>query len=141
MREFVHARSSKSLQRPNEHSRTFQDVLESWRVRTGGSFSPFCACPRTSTAAASRAFASAAAGCGLNKLTRILPARPRRTGHRATSCHSLSLSKAKALFKQFEDENFLRVTSNMSEGCREEFLETNKKINYIVSQETVRQIY
>ena len=29
----------------------------------------------------------------------------------------------------------------MSEGCREEFLETNKKTNYIACQETARQIY
>jgi len=27
----------------------------------------------------------------------------------------------------------------MSEGCREGFLETNKKINYIARQETARQ--
>ena len=40
-----------------------------------------------------------------------------------------------------EDENFLSVTSDMSEGCREEFLETNKKTNYIARQETARQIY
>jgi len=30
-----------------------------------------------------------------------------------------------------EDENFLDVTSDVSEGCREGFLETNKKTNYI----------
>jgi len=33
------------------------------------------------------------------------------------------------------------VTSNVSEGCRERFLETNKKTNYIARQETARQIY
>jgi len=40
-----------------------------------------------------------------------------------------------------EDENFLGVTSDVSEGCREGFLETNKKTNYIARQETARQIY
>ena len=39
------------------------------------------------------------------------------------------------------DENFLGVTSNVSEGCRERFLQTNKKTNYIARQETARQIY
>ena len=38
------------------------------------------------------------------------------------------------------EENFLGVTSDVSEGCREEFLETNKK-NYISRQETERHIY
>ena len=32
-------------------------------------------------------------------------------------------------------------TSDISEGCREGFFETNKKTNYIARQETVRQIY
>ena len=41
---------------------------------------------------------------------------------------------------QIVDENFLGVTSDVSEGCREGFLETNKKTNYI-RQETARQIY
>ena len=36
---------------------------------------------------------------------------------------------------------FLGVTSDVSEGCREGFLETNKKTNYMVRQETTRQIY
>jgi hypothetical protein len=30
---------------------------------------------------------------------------------------------------------------DVSEGCREGFLETNKKTNYIARQETARQIY
>jgi len=36
---------------------------------------------------------------------------------------------------------FLDVISDVSEGYRERFLETNKKINYIACQETARQIY
>jgi hypothetical protein len=39
------------------------------------------------------------------------------------------------------NKNFLGVTSDMLEGCREGFLEINKKINYIARQETARQIY
>ena len=39
------------------------------------------------------------------------------------------------------EEKFLGVTSDMSEGCREEFLETNKKTNYIAHKETARQIF
>jgi len=39
------------------------------------------------------------------------------------------------------DENFLGVTSDVSEVCRERFLKTNKKTNYITHQETTRQIY
>jgi hypothetical protein len=44
------------------------------------------------------------------------------------------------MFK-IEDEKFLDVMSDVSEGCREKFLETNKKINYIARLETARQIY
>ena len=29
------------------------------------------------------------------------------------------------------DEKFLDITSNVSEGCREEFLKINKKTNYV----------
>jgi len=36
---------------------------------------------------------------------------------------------------------FFDVTSNVSEGCREGFLQTNKKTNYITRQKTARQIY
>jgi len=43
---------------------------------------------------------------------------------------------SKALFR-LEMKNFY-VTSDMSEGCRERFLETNKKINYIARLETAR---
>jgi len=39
------------------------------------------------------------------------------------------------------NENFLGVTSDVSEECREVFLETNKKTNYIARQKTARQIY
>jgi hypothetical protein len=39
------------------------------------------------------------------------------------------------------DENFLGVTLDVSKECREKFLETNKKTNYITRQETARQIY
>ena len=39
------------------------------------------------------------------------------------------------------NENFLGITSDVSEGCRERFLETNKKTNYIARQETAIQIY
>jgi len=39
------------------------------------------------------------------------------------------------------DENFLGVTSDVSEECQKGFLETNKKTNYIARQETARQIY
>jgi len=39
------------------------------------------------------------------------------------------------------NKNFLDVTSDVSEGCREGFLETNKKTNYIARQKTARQIY
>ena len=36
---------------------------------------------------------------------------------------------------------FFCVTSDMSEGCQERFLETNKKTNYITRPETERRIY
>jgi len=39
------------------------------------------------------------------------------------------------------DEKILSITSNVSEECRERFLEINKKINYIARLETARQIY
>jgi len=39
------------------------------------------------------------------------------------------------------DEKFLSVTSDVSERCRERFLKTNKKTNYIARQKTARQIY
>ena len=39
------------------------------------------------------------------------------------------------------NQNVLNVTSDVSEECREGFLETNKKTNYIARQETARQIY
>jgi len=42
---------------------------------------------------------------------------------------------------RFETKKKLSVTSNMSKGCREGFLETNKKTNYIARLKTVRQIY
>jgi hypothetical protein len=45
-----------------------------------------------------------------------------------------------ALFR-FGMKNFFYVTSDVSKGCRERFLETNKKTNYIARQETARQIY
>jgi len=35
-------------------------------------------------------------------------------------------------------ENFLDVTSNISEGCRKRFLKTNKKTNYITRQKTIK---
>ena len=47
---------------------------------------------------------------------------------------------AKGLFR-LGMKIFLGVTSDVSEGCRKEFLETNKKTNYIARQETARQIY
>jgi len=43
---------------------------------------------------------------------------------------------------QMEDKNFF-MSHRMcrKNACREGFLETNKKTNYIARQETVRQIY
>ena len=39
-----------------------------------------------------------------------------------------------------DEVNFFCVTSDVSEGCRERFLDINKKINYTTYQETARRI-
>jgi hypothetical protein len=39
-----------------------------------------------------------------------------------------------------DDRKILGVTSDVSEGCWDEFLNTNKKTNYRTRQETARRI-
>jgi hypothetical protein len=38
------------------------------------------------------------------------------------------------------EKKIFGITSDVSEGCREEFLDTNKKINYITRQKITRRI-
>jgi hypothetical protein len=63
-----------------------------------------------------------------------------RTGSITRDFPSTFLLQGTALFR-LEMKIILGVTSDVSEEYREEFLETNKKTNYISRQETARQIY